>query len=89
VETRILLHTRTLQPLGRASITAFDGDLGLGSWRATLGRLEHAGRIATAFFQDGVRQISIELPDGRVLDATLRGTSVAHGAERICEVAAP
>lgn len=84
---RVLLRTRDFAPLGRGSVIAFEGELGLPAWRATVGHLELGGRIATAYFQDGVRDVIVELPDGRVLDALLRDTSIVHGVERVCELA--
>jgi hypothetical protein len=76
-----------MRPLSYGDILALDGDPGSG-WRATVGRLERPGCVATAYFQDGVRELCVELPDGRRFEALLLSTATQGGAERVCELAA-
>ena len=65
-------------------IAAIDG---AGSrWRATVGRLDRPGHIASMYFAGGVREVMLRLDDGRSARARITGTSFIASAERVCQL---
>ena len=57
------------------------------NWRATLGRLDRPGHVASMYFGGGVREVLLRLDDGRSARARITGTSFIASAERVCQLA--
>jgi len=57
------------------------------SWRATLGRLDRPGHVASMYFAGGVRDVLLRLDDGRSARARITGTSFIAASERVCQLA--
>lgn len=57
------------------------------SWRATLGRLDRPGHVASMYFAGGVREVLMRLDDGRSARARITGTSFIAASERVCHLA--
>lgn len=53
-------------------------------WRATLRRLDRPGALTRAYFVDGVRDVVVQLDDGRRLNARIAGSSYTADNERVC-----
>ncbi len=56
------------------------------NWRATLGRLDRPGHVASMYFAGGVREVQLRLDDGRSARARITGTSFIASAERVCQL---
>lgn len=56
-------------------------------WRATLAKLDRPGMVATLFFAEGLREVSLQLEDGRAARARITSTTFLASAERVCELA--
>lgn len=85
---RVTLRAGDGRPLGSALIENWDGDAAGRSWRATIGHLERAGALATAYFSEGIRDVVVELPDGRAINAIITGTRFVSAGERLCDLVA-
>ncbi len=57
------------------------------NWRATLGRLDRPGHVASMYFGGGVREVLLRLDDGRSARARITGTSFIASSERVCMLA--
>lgn len=57
------------------------------NWRATLGRLDRPGHVASMYFAGGVREVLLRLDDGRSARARITGTSFIAASERVCHLA--
>lgn len=57
------------------------------SWTATLARFDRPGLIASLFYGARVREVVLQLDDGRQGRATMTGTAFVAGGERVCHLA--
>jgi hypothetical protein len=60
--------------------TAGDG------WAARITRLDRPGMVATLYFAEGLRDVSLTLADGRSARARIASTTFLASAERVCEL---
>ncbi len=67
------------------TVTVTDG--GADGWRATLSQLARPGVVASMYFGEGVREVTLQLADGRAARARITGTSFSATAERVCDLA--
>lgn len=56
------------------------------AWTAVLRDLDKPGAVASAFFGQGVRDVVLELCDGRHVRGRITGTSFVVGDERVCRI---
>ncbi|HEY8173193.1 MAG TPA: hypothetical protein VIH21_08890 [Dehalococcoidia bacterium] len=56
------------------------------AWTATLRQLDRPGVIASQYFADGLREVTLELEDGRRARARITATSFVAASQRICEL---
>ena len=56
------------------------------SWSATISRLERPGVVASMFFAQGLREVTLLLDDGRTARAQIAGTSFIAASERVCQL---
>ncbi len=59
---------------------------GAAAWTAVLRDLDKPGAVASAFFGQGVRDVVLELCDGRHVRGRITGTSFVVGDERVCRI---
>lgn len=82
-------------PIGGAIATALGEHITAGrvdingtadTWTATISRLERPGVVASMFFAQGLREVSLLLDDGRTARAQIAGTSFVAASERVCQL---
>lgn len=56
------------------------------AWAAVLRDLDRPGAVALAFFGQGVRDVVLEICDGRCVRGRITGTSFVVGDERVCRI---
>lgn len=54
-------------------------------WRGRLRQIDRPGVVASLYFAQGVREVVVELADGRSARARIGGTHFA-GGERVCQL---
>lgn len=59
-----------------------DGD----EWAALLTQLDRPGMVASLYFAEGLREVSLTLQDGRSARARIASTTFLASAERVCEL---
>jgi hypothetical protein len=55
-------------------------------WTATLTRLDRPGLVASLVYGRGVRDVTLQLNDGRSALARITGTAFVAGGQRICQI---
>ena len=56
------------------------------AWTATLTKLERPGVVASMFFAQGLREVTLRLDDGRTARARIAGTTFVAASERVCHL---
>jgi hypothetical protein len=55
-------------------------------WSGRMRHLDRPGQVATMYFAEGVRDVIVELEDGRRSRARITGTSFIAALQRICDL---
>ncbi|HYM14611.1 MAG TPA: hypothetical protein VEZ14_03565 [Dehalococcoidia bacterium] len=57
------------------------------AWNASVAKLDRPGLVASLYFSEGLREVRIQLDDGRCARARIIGTTFMPAAERVCDLA--
>jgi hypothetical protein len=82
--SRVTIMTTDGRPVasGQASIEAPESP----AWTATVHGLDRPGVVASLFFGEGTRDVTLRLADGRGARARIAGTSFTPGNQRVCDL---
>lgn len=56
-------------------------------WAASVAKLDRPGLVASLYFSEGLREVRLQLDDGRTARARITGTTFIPAAERVCDLA--